>query len=242
MPSHDIHERVDVAVLGQEHPDVHDFLDLTARSTGPNHRGDDIHTTEAALAFAAISGEFRKAQSGLLHILTDELANHPELLEDILGAPPENHTERLDEFGVDDGVDIADITMERLGAFALDLDRQTDDGIRPQYQISENIADVVDSILSKVSEIEIKDSKSSFLYDPDTRAFYNEEASVVEVARRVVHGVAQSRGFSENEIEDLLGSVLEGTGTIRDDDDNIRTYKFNIHVLDDQDVISVENL
>lgn len=72
MPSHELHEWIDREVLGEEHPDVHDFLDSTVKTSGPHHRDDGIHSLQAAITFASLSNDREKLDSAMLHLAADD--------------------------------------------------------------------------------------------------------------------------------------------------------------------------
>lgn len=72
MPSHDLHEAFDRALLGTPHGEVHDFLDSSVPESGAFHREDFVHSIDA-LAFYGLATEDGDAVlAGLRHLAEDE--------------------------------------------------------------------------------------------------------------------------------------------------------------------------
>ena len=69
MPSHKTHKRIDRFVLGEEHPEVHWWMDKPYKYLGPSHR-KVRHDLPAVVLIGALRGP-KAAASAMLHIAAD---------------------------------------------------------------------------------------------------------------------------------------------------------------------------
>jgi|YelNatPaOPRAMG01_1025707.scaffolds.fasta_scaffold293064_2 hypothetical protein len=74
MPSHNLHRKVEQAILGETFSDVHRLLDLPGLMGVKRHRRFLHSPVEAFMVGYALHGE-KGALSGLLHITLDKVCN-----------------------------------------------------------------------------------------------------------------------------------------------------------------------
>lgn len=73
MPSHELHEIIDLIVLGRKYSQVHDFIDQMQPYMQSNHRLY-YHDMQTVNMITRVTGDIMAGEAAYLHIILDEIS------------------------------------------------------------------------------------------------------------------------------------------------------------------------
>jgi len=74
MPSHELHEIIDLIVLGRKFSQVHDFMDSYQPFLQSNHR-IYFHDMRTVQMITRTTGDIMAGEAAFLHVLLDQLSD-----------------------------------------------------------------------------------------------------------------------------------------------------------------------